>query len=72
MLQILFNMWLKGVEIIISFIPFVIGVTILHLMLFIAFDLITFSMFGDMMFAKTFFPDKIYQKIYKYLNKKGD
>ena len=59
MFNTLFNMWLDGVKIIISFI--------------IGFDLITFSLFGDrMLFAQTFLPKEKYEKLYDYLNKKGD
>ena len=69
----LFHIWLKGIKIIIPFIIAAIGVIILHFMLFAAFDLITFSMFGDMMFAKTLLPEKIYEKLYKYLSEnKGE
>lgn len=69
-MQELFNMWLDGVEIIISFIPIAIGLIVLPILLFASFDLITFSIFGDMMFAETFLPKETYKKLYDYLSKK--
>ena len=65
MFNTLFNMWLDGVKIIISFIPILIGLIVLPLLLFIGFDLITFSLFGDrMLFAQTFLPKEKYEKLY--------
>ena len=69
MLQELFNKCIEGVKIIVSFIPFVIGFILIHIMLFVAFDLLTSVMFGDMMFAKTFLPEETYKKLYDYLNR---
>ena len=47
-----------------------IPLVIVTLMIFVCFDLITFSMFGDMMFAETFLSKETCQKIYDFLSKK--
>ena len=75
MLQNLFNMWLEGVKIIISFIPFGIGLVLLPALLIISFDFIAGAMFSelngemDLIITKCFLPKETYDKIYKWLNK---
>lgn len=73
----LFDMWLEGVKIIISFIPFGIGLVLLPALLIISLDFIAGAMFSDfndgnidLVITKAFLPKDIYQKLWKFINKK--
>lgn len=73
----LFNMWLEGVKIIISFIPFAIALVLLPALLIVSLDFFAGVMLSDLnngnidlIITKIFLPDDVYQKLWKWLNKK--
>ena len=76
MLEELFNMWLEGVKIIISFIPFSIFFILLTVLPIIAIDLLVSVVFSDLdgeielIITKNFIPKELYDKIYNFLNRK--
>lgn len=75
----LFNMWLEGVKIIISFIPIGIGMILLPALLIFALDLFAGCMFSDfnngnieLIIIKALLSEDAYNKVWNFLNKKGE
>ena len=76
MFEVLFNMWLEGVQIIISFIPLGIALFVVTALLIVTLDLFACALFSDiyeeydLLITKCFLPEGIYKKIYNLLNRK--
>ena len=66
----IFEMWLNGVKIIISFIPVGIMMLLLPALLYFAFDLLAEALFGESMFANIFFDCKTYGEVWEKIKQK--
>lgn len=66
----IFEMWLNGVKIIISFIPIGIMMLLLPALLYFAFDLLAEALFGESIFANIFFHCKTYGEMWEKFKQK--
>ena len=66
----IFEMWLEGVKIIVSFLPIGIAMILLPALLYFVFDLLAESLLGEAIFANILFHCKTYEEVLDKLKQK--
>ena len=66
----IFEMWLYGVKVIISFIPIGIGMIVLPILIYFSFDLFIEAMFGEAMFIQIFWGCKTYGELWAKIKRR--
>lgn len=66
----IFEMWIYGVKIILSFIPVGMAMILLPALIFFAFDNLLEAISGESMFANIFFDCKTYEEVWEKFKQK--
>ena len=66
----IFEMWLEGVKIIVSFLPIGRAMILLPALLYFEFDLLAEALFGEAIFANILFHCKTYEEVLDKLKQK--